>query len=91
MTPVFFGDTRVSDYPANNFTFYALTTDAIYFNILPQKKEFKFDDLLSNDNTPLDVNMYLVYQIQKGHTPELLRNYGEITIQHLLNHISVIK
>lgn len=77
MTPVFFGDTRVSDYPANNFTCYALTTDAVTFNILPQKKEFKFDDLLSNDNTPLDVNMYLVYQIQKGHTPELLRNYGE--------------
>lgn len=76
MHPIFFGDTRVTEESANNFTMYAFTTDAIYFNILPQKKEFKFDDLLSNDNTPLDVNMYLVYQIQKGHTPELLRNYG---------------
>lgn len=75
--PIFFGDTKVLDEPANNFTMYAPTTQAVKFNILPQKKEFKFDDLLSNDNTPLDVNMYLVYQIKKGHTPVLLRNYGE--------------
>lgn len=77
MKPIFFGDTRVADEPANGFTFYVATTDCVHFNILPQKKEFKFDDLLSNDNTPLDVNMYLVYQIQKGKTPILLRNYGE--------------
>ena len=32
---------------------------------------------MSNDNTPLDVNMYMVMQIKKGHTPELLKNYGE--------------
>jgi len=77
MRPIFFGDTKVAEESANNFTMFALTTDAITFNILPQKKEFKFDDLLSNDNTPLDVNMYLVYQIKKGHSPELLKNYGE--------------
>lgn len=77
MTPIFFGDTRVSDEPTHNFTVFAPTTDAIYFKILPQKKEFKFNDLLSNDNTPLDVNMYLVYQVQKSKTPILLKNYGE--------------
>ena len=77
MKPIFFGDTRVADESANSFTFYVATTNCVHFNILPQKKEFKFDDLLSNDNTPLDVNMYLVYQIQKGKTPILLRNYGE--------------
>ena len=77
MKPIFFGDTRVADEPANSFTFYVATTNCVHFNILPQKKEFKFDDLLSNDNTPLDVNMYLVYQIQKGKSPILLRNYGE--------------
>ena len=77
MKPIFFGNTRVADEPANGFTFYVATTDCVHFNILPQKKEFKFDDLLSNDNTPLDVNMYLVYQIQKGKSPILLRNYGE--------------
>lgn len=77
MKPWFFGTTMVNETPANSLTFYAPTTTAVYFNILPQKKEFKFDDLLSNDNTPLDVNMYLIYQIRKGETPSLLQNYGE--------------
>ena len=77
MKPWFFGKTGVSEEPVNNITFLALTTDAVHFYILPQKVEFKFDDLLSNDNTPLDVNMYMVMQVQKGRTPELLKNYGE--------------
>lgn len=77
MRPIFFGDTKVSETSSNNFTFYVWTTEAVEFNILPQKKVFKFDDLLSNDNTPLDVSVYMVYQIQKGKTPSLLSNYGE--------------
>lgn len=77
MKPIFFGDTRVDDEPVNSLTLIAPTTEAVTFNILPQKFTFKFDDLLSNDNTPLDVSMYVILQIQKGHTPELLRYYGE--------------
>jgi hypothetical protein len=77
MKPWFFGDTRVYDTPVNDLTIMAMTTDAVHFYILPHKVEFKFDDLLSNDNTPLDVSMYMVIQVQKGHTPELLKNYGE--------------
>ena len=77
MKPWFVGDTRVSSEPVNDLTMIAWTTSAVYFRILPQKAEFKFDDLLSNDNTPLDVSMYMVYQIKKGYTPELLKNYGE--------------
>lgn len=75
--PWFFGETGVDPEPINSMTALALTTDDVHFNILPQKKEFKFDDLLSNDNTPLDVSMYMIIQIKKGHTPELLKNYGE--------------
>lgn len=77
MTPIFFGDNRVYEEPINNITMIALTTTPVHFPILPQRAGFKFDDLLSNDNTPLDVNIYLVYQIKKGQTPHLLRNYGE--------------
>lgn len=77
MKPWFVGDTRVDETPVNNLTFVACTTHPVYFNILPQKKEFRFDDLLSNDNTPLDVSMYIVFQIKKGSTPSLLKNYGE--------------
>ncbi|MBW4772049.1 SPFH domain-containing protein [Prevotella jejuni] len=77
MKPIFFGSTRVSDEPVNSITLVAPTTSAVYFNILPQKMQFQFDDLLSNDNTPLDVNMYMIIQVKKGQTPDLLRNYGE--------------
>ena len=77
MRPIFFGSTRVDNQPINSITLIAPTTTAIYFNILPQKKQFQFDDLLSNDNTPLDVNMYMIIQVKKGQTPSLLRNYGE--------------
>lgn len=74
--PIFFGTTGVDDVSANSFSTYVLTTEPVYFKILPIKKDFKFDDLLSNDNTPLDVNINLVYQIRKGQSPYLLRNYG---------------
>ena len=77
MKPIFFGSTRVADDPVNSITLIAPTTTAVYFNILPQKMQFQFDDLLSNDNTPLDVNMYMIIQVKKGQTPDLLRNYGE--------------
>lgn len=77
MKPWLFGDTRVDPIPVNDLTCLAWTTSSVYFKILPQKYQFKFDDLLSNDNTPLDVNMYMVLQIKKGHTPQLLNNYGE--------------
>ncbi len=77
MKPIFFGSTRVADDPVNSITLIAPTTTAVYFNVLPQKMQFQFDDLLSNDNTPLDVNMYMIIQVKKGQTPDLLRNYGE--------------
>ena len=77
MKPIFFGNTRVDDEPVNSITLVAPTTTAVYFNILPQKMQFQVDDLLSNDNTPLDVNMYMIIQVKKGQTPDLLRNYGE--------------
>lgn len=75
--PWFFGSTKVDPDPCNSMTFYVPSTTAVTFYVLPQKVDYKFDDLLSNDNTPLDVSMYMVVQVQKGLTPQLLNNYGE--------------
>jgi regulator of protease activity HflC (stomatin/prohibitin superfamily) len=77
MKPWFFGDTGVDPEPINNITCIALTTDAVHFSILPQKYVVKFDNILSNDNTPLDVVINISLQVKKGHTPTLLKNYGE--------------
>lgn len=75
--PWFVGETGVQDEPCTSLTFYCQTTSAVEFYMLPVKHEFTFDDLLSNDNTQLDVKISMTLQIQKGGTPELLRYYGE--------------
>ena len=75
--PIFFGETKVQDEPCTSFTFHAWTTTPVKFYMLPVKHSFKFDDMLSDDNTPLDINTTLTLKVQKGKTPVLLRNYGE--------------
>lgn len=75
--PIMFGSTGVDKEACTSFTLYVPTTTAVTFNMLPKKYEFKFDDLLSNDNTPLDVSMYMILKIKNGETPDLLANYGE--------------
>lgn len=75
--PWFFGKTGVQDDPVNGLSILAPTTSAVTFNMLPQKYFLKFDDILSNDNTPLDLDINIILQIKRGHTPFLLRNYGE--------------
>ena len=77
MKPWIFGHGGVAQEPVNTgLAWCALTTDASYFKIIPQRYDEKFDDIFSNDNTPLDFDTYIVIQIQKGKTPILLQNYG---------------
>jgi len=77
MRPWFFGDNDVSETPATDLTFYALTSTPVTFNMLPVKYSLKYEDLQSDNNTLLDFTADVYIQIQKGKTPELLRNYGE--------------
>ncbi len=46
------------------------------FKIVPQKQQVDMEDLVSNDNTPLDFHTVIITQIKKGKTPILLQNYG---------------
>lgn len=52
------------------------TTSSEYFKITPQRYDETFDDIFSNDNTPLDFNTYINIQVEKGKSPILLKNYG---------------
>ena len=52
------------------------STSAEYFKITPQRYDIVFDDIMSNDNTPLDYATYLTLQIQEGKSPILMQNYG---------------
>lgn len=53
------------------------TTGSETFKIVPQKQQVNMEDLVSNDNTPLDFHTIIITQIEKGKTPILLKNYGK--------------
>ena len=52
------------------------STSSETFKIVPQKQQVDMEDLVSNDNTPLDFHTVIITQIQSGKTPTLLMNYG---------------
>lgn len=46
------------------------------FQNIPVRYDVVFDDIMSNDNTPLDYATYLTLRISPGRSPQLLKNYG---------------
>lgn len=53
------------------------STHPVYFKTVPQRHDEVFDDIFSNDNTPLDFHTYITIQLKAGKSPILLQNYGE--------------
>lgn len=77
MQPWFFGHGGVHKKPVTSgLEWCAITTEEVIFKVIPIRYDETFDDIFSNDNTPLDFNTYIVIQIEKGKTPILLENYG---------------
>lgn len=52
------------------------STSSETFKIIPQKQQVDMEDLVSNDNTPLDFHTVIITQVKKGKSPVLLQNYG---------------
>lgn len=52
------------------------STSSETFKIVPQKQQVDMEDLVSNDNTPLDFHTVIITQVKKGKSPVLLQNYG---------------
>ena len=78
MQPWFFGQGGVHPKPVNTgLEWCAATTYEVIFKVTPIRYDETFNDIFSNDNTPLDFNTYIVIEIEKGKTPILLQNYGE--------------
>ena len=79
MQPWFFGQGGVADEPLMaGSEWMVFTTKFTKFKTVPIRYDETFDDdAFSDDNTPLDVTAYFTLQIQKGKTPELLREFGE--------------
>lgn len=75
--PWFFGHGGIDkDAVSTGLKWCWITTNYETFKIIPQRYNEIFDDIFSNDNTPLDFNTYINIQIQKGKSPILLENYG---------------
>ena len=75
--PWFFGHGGVSLEPATTgLTWCFWSTSSETFKITPVRYEESLDDIISNENTPLDFKTQIILRIQKGKTPILLQNYG---------------
>lgn len=78
MKPWFFGHGGVCEEPVESgLTWCALTTKVYYMDVKPTRYIEKFDDLFSNDNTPLDFETNIVMKVKEGQSPKLYENYGE--------------
>jgi hypothetical protein len=75
--PWIFGHGGIEETPVTTgLTWCWFSTSSEIFKITPQRYDEQFDDIFSNDNTPLDFNAYINIQIEKGKSPILLQNYG---------------
>lgn len=75
--PWFFGHGGVDMDPVQTgLTWCWWSTSSETFKIIPQKQQVDMEDLVSNDNTPLDFHTVIVTQIKAGKSPVLLQNYG---------------
>ena len=75
--PWFFGHGGVDNTPVQTgLTWCFLSTSSVTFKVIPQKQQVDMEDLVSNDNTPLDFHTVIITQVKSGKSPVLLKNYG---------------
>ena len=75
--PWFFGHGGVDQTPVTTgLKWVWFSTSHEDFKIIPVKYEEKLNDIISNENTPLDFNTMISLQIIDGKSPILMENYG---------------
>ena len=75
--PWFFGHGGVDPEPATTGLSWCFpSTHVEYFPITPVKYQVNLEDIVSDDNTPLDFHTIIITQIETGKCPILLQNYG---------------
>ena len=76
--PWIWGHGGIDNTPVSSgLTWCVRTTHAVYVKTVPVRYDEAFDDIFSNNSTPLDFNSYITIQLVAGKTPILIRNYGE--------------
>ena len=76
--PYFFGDGGVIQEPLmQGSDWRAMSTDFFKLKSTPIKITESFDDIMSDDNTPVDLTANIVIQIEKSESPRLISDFGE--------------
>lgn len=86
--PWFFGHGGVDMDPVTTgLTWCWWSTSSETFKIIPVKYEETLDDIISNENTPLDFRTMIVLKIKQGKSPVLLQNYGTNWYQNNIKEV----
>lgn len=76
--PWIFGHGGVDPKPVETGLVWTLwSTSVRRVNIKPFNIDEKFDDLITSDNNPVDFNVHMTFQHQKGKTPILVEKFGK--------------
>ncbi len=76
--PYFFGKGGVAEEPLiQGSEWKVFSTDFVKFVMSPVQYEEPFEDLVAKDNNLINTVAYLTLQIESGHTPGLLKSFGE--------------
>lgn len=78
LKPWFFGSGGVDSEPLlQGSSWVALSTGMVTLKKVPIKYAESFDDVMSDDNTPVDLQSYVILQVDAERAPILLKNYGQ--------------
>lgn len=76
--PLFFGQGGVSDKVLTEGSEWRVwTTDFVKYKNVPVKYSETFDDVMSDDNTPVDLQAYIILRIKRSCSAALHKNYGQ--------------
>lgn len=97
--PWFFGQGGVVDEPLTEGSEWKVwSTDYIKYSVVNNKYSVTFDDIATDEATPLDITAHLFLKIKAGKSPILHKNYGvnwyennikEVFSKHVRNFVSM--
>ena len=97
--PLFFGDGGVVDEPLTQGSEWKVfSTNFIKYSVVNTKYSVTFDDIATDEATPLDITAHIFLKIKNGKSPILHKNYGpdwyannvkEVFSKHVRNFVSM--
>ena len=97
--PYFFGDGGVVEEPLRQGSEWKVfSTNFVKYSIVNTKYSVAFDDIATDEATPLDITAHIILKIKEGKSPTLHKNYGvdwyknnvlETFSKHVRNFVSM--